>query len=314
MVKGDLAYVLKEFDKVNVEFKLTSQEEREESLRMYGCIVKYKASCVWIGYFPRAVVESYNYKNLTPFLTKRNLSLQMFQDIVDGVTEPKLREQPPIDSLVLPPNNLIGRLIEIKKPDFGSTDGTQRGVMVIENGPHAKKKAFFNRNSLFIFGRNMHKADLMRVVKESDKFFIDVQGDTNSSQVPFKVTKAWIGLHPDEYKRLKQVLSSYFANKFINWLSSHGMTEAEFEEIAAGKATLKPFFPFASEQMNARIIYFYPSCRKVGESSSEKGAEFGLLRITQGPLIKRDVLFERSDFYLFNVSLRNVDLTNCSKK
>ncbi|XP_040573070.1 uncharacterized protein [Lepeophtheirus salmonis] len=316
MAKGDLAYVLKEFDKVNVEFKPTTLDEKEKSLRIYGCAIKYKASCVWIGYFPRAVVEAYNTTNLIPFLDKRNLSLKKFKAIVDGTCEAKKNTPGPDDQLidriedcVLPPNNLKGRLIEIKKPDYGSTDGTKLGVMRIENGPHSQKKAFFNRNSLYIYGRNMHKADLMKIVNESDKFFIDIQGDTGNSHVPFKITIAWIGLHPNDFKKDKQTLAPHIRIKFNHWLNSHHITEEEFEECVSGKAKIKSFFPFKSEQMNARISYFYPP-----NKDSKRGVEFGILKIVTGPLSKRDVLFERSDFYLFNVCLKNVDISKLLKE
>ncbi|CAB4068001.1 LRR1 [Lepeophtheirus salmonis] len=216
MAKGDLAYVLKEFDKVNVEFKPTTLDEKEK-----------------------------------------------------------------IEDCLLPPNNLKGRLIEIKKPDYGSTDGTKLGVMRIENGPHSQKKAFFNRNSLYIYGRNMHKADLMKIVNESDKFFIDIQGDTGNSHVPFKITIAWIGLHPNDFKKDKQTLAPHIRIKFNHWLNSHHITEEEFEECV---------------------------------SDSKRGVEFGILKIVTGPLSKRDVLFERSDFYLFNVCLKNVDISKLLKE
>ena len=101
-------------------------------------------------------------------------------------------------SLVLPPNTIYGRVIELKKADSSSMTGTEHGIFQIENGPWEGEKAFFNRNCLFCWGHNCAKADLMYLIKDGDKFCVEVADGTNNKSVPFKVTSAWIGPHPHE--------------------------------------------------------------------------------------------------------------------
>ena len=65
--------------------------------------------------------------------------------------------------------------------------GTEHGIFQIENGPWEGEKAFFNRNCLFCWGHNCAKADLMYLIRDGDKFCVEVADGTNNKAVPFKV-------------------------------------------------------------------------------------------------------------------------------
>ena len=127
--------------------------------------------------------------------------------------------------LILPPNTIFGKIVELKKPELSSMSGTEHGLLQIENGPWEKGKAFFNRsgglteaptstmitllslllpslfptsyslsyltprNCLFCWGHNCAKADLMYLIMDGDKFCVEVADGTNNKAVPYKVTR-----------------------------------------------------------------------------------------------------------------------------
>ena len=108
-------------------------------------------------------------------------------------------------SLVLPPNTIYGKVVELKKAESSGIyffyilffilflffspgmTGTEHGIFQIENGPWEGEKAFFNRNCLFCWGHNCAKADLMYLIRDGDKFCVEVADGTNNKAVPFKV-------------------------------------------------------------------------------------------------------------------------------
>ena len=167
----------------------------------YGVEIKYRASQVWVGPPPKLDENCDDFPHyvgavIKPFLTKRGLDEEQFTKLVRGQLRPK-----PVDVSMedqsggggghfLPPNTIQGKVVELKKPETNggaSSSGTEHGILQIENGPFAAERAFFNRNSLFCWGHNCAKADLMYLVNESDKFCVEVQDGTNNKSVPYKV-------------------------------------------------------------------------------------------------------------------------------
>ena len=89
MARADLSYVMKETDKVTVEFEEATDEELGESRRKYGCDIKLKASCVWIGVSPKFDHNLDDFPDhigpvIFPFLAKRNLDQESFTRIIKG--------------------------------------------------------------------------------------------------------------------------------------------------------------------------------------------------------------------------------------
>ena len=148
-----------------------------------------------------------------------------FTSLVRGELPPKIdthcvnATQQPISTTPiipsLPPNQTLARVVELKRPDPGSTSGTDHGVMMIEDGPHAGHKAFFNRTTLWCFGHHMAKADLMYLISETDRFRVEVQGGTNNKSVPFKIVSAWIGPQPSD--KNKEAAADMRNPAFAKW-------------------------------------------------------------------------------------------------
>ncbi len=194
MNRGDLSYILRLGDKVQLELAALSQP-----VVRCGVEIKYRASLVFIGPAPKledsaAVPEDPSHQlssAVTPFLTKRGLTDQEFLALVRGQLPPSGGGGPsPTASrsgsgpdlsvaaaaapAVLPPATIYGRVIELRKPE-NPTAGTEHGLFQIENGPFQQERAFFNRNCLFCWGYNCAKADLMYLITENDRFCVEVQ-------------------------------------------------------------------------------------------------------------------------------------------
>ncbi|TRY78326.1 hypothetical protein TCAL_15357 [Tigriopus californicus] len=297
MAKADLSYVIKEKDKIQLEMERLDEEDAVEAKKKYGCEIKYCATLAWVGPTPKLerncdTFPHYIGNSIYPFLNKRGMDEEFFTRLITGDLPPKkdpLSESAIDVSISLNPNEIWGRLVELKKPDAPKT-GTEHGIIMIENGPFSSERAFFNRNSLWCWGQNMTKADLMHVIKESDRFNIEVRHGTNNKSVPFQVSHAWVGPHPED----KQRVVSESDPDFQKWLASHDLDIAKFKACVDGKLEVKPYFPLPLEQQCARIVHFYPSKRNL----KGQGTEAGILKVHQGSLMKKDVLFER-DSYIF---------------
>lgn len=137
----------------------------------------------------------------------------------------------------------------------------------------------------------MLKVDLMRVVKETDRFGVEVRSGTNNKSVPFVVTLAWAGPHPEVIKREPDALETLKDDPgFQMWLGQHGFkSKQEFDTCVAATTQPVPFFPLPLEKQNARIAHIFPH----NKTKPGNGCEFGVLKIHQGSLEKKDVLFER---------------------
>lgn len=279
----------------------------------YGCEIKFRATMVWIGVAPKLDLDCDQYpcKQVTPwmispFLHKRGLDEEIFARLVKGEMPPKEYVVPSENSEKdpLPPNRVPGHVVQLKKPDHGSMGGTQCGIMSIDGGPYSGEKAFFSRTCVYIYGYRMTKADLMHVIKGTDKFNIEVQGGTNNKSVPYSVTSAWIGPQPND--KGKDCPQDMMNKDFCVWLQNHDFkTLAAFERVVSGEEKPKPFFPIAQETQIGRIMHLYPCVKnKVGE-----GVDCGIIKIQQGSLAKKDVLFERESIYLWGVNFRGGDIT-----
>lgn len=307
MAKADLSYVIKEKDKIQLEMERLDEEDAVEAKNKYGCEIKYCATLAWVGPPPKLerncdTFPHYIGNSIYPFLSKRGMDEEFFTRLITGDLPPKkdpLSESAIDVSISLNPNEIWGRLVELKKPDAPKT-GTEHGIIMIENGPFSSERAFFNRNSLWCWGQNMTKADLMHVIKESDRFNIEVRHGTNNKSVPFQVSHAWVGPHPED----KQKVVSENDPDFQKWLASHDLDVAKFRACVDGKLEVKPYFPLPLEQQCARIVHFYPSKRNL----KGQGTEAGILKVHQGSLMKKDVLFERDSVYIWGVHFRKGDL------
>jgi len=318
MAQADLGYVLKVNDKVQLELS-----ELGEVVNMFGVEIKYSASLVWVGPPPKldencADFPHYVGNVILPFITKRGFTEEDFTRLVRGEMAPKSRgdsmgssgalnpapakKQP----LILPPNTIFGRVVELKKPEQTSLTGTEHGILQIENGPWERGKAFFNRNCLFCWGHNCAKADLMYLIQDGDKFCVEVADGTNNKAVPYKVTSAWIGPHPHEKNKESAAMAGN--PHFMKWCKEHGLTVDLFRQVIAGEAQVRPFFPLAGDQHQAKVAYLFP------QSSSKTGSDGGVLRLFGGhPNSKEgrkapEVLFERESVYIWNVQLASGDL------
>jgi len=309
MKNADLLYVLKENDKVQLEL-----QELDIPIEKYGVEIKYQASQVWVGPPPKLDENCDDFPHyvgpvVIPFLTKRGMDNDMFTRLIKGQLGPKTVSSESESksgatlSTILPPNTIVGKVIELKKPEIGSAStGTEHGILQIESGPFAMERAFFNRNSLFCWGHNCAKADLMYLINDSDKFCIEIQDGTNNKSVPYKVTSAWIGPHPHEKNKESAAMAGN--PHFMKWLQEHNLTIDIFMECVGGAAKPKPFFPIAGEQQNAKVLYLLP-----GQSNKKGGgADAGILKVAQGSLQHKTVLFERESVYLWNVQIKNGDL------
>lgn len=329
MAKADLAYVLKVNDKVQLEL-----EELDSVLLRFGVEIKYRASLVWVGPPPKLDENCDDFPNyvgnvIMPFITKRGFSVEDFTSLIKGEMAAKPKDESTSyitapsssniaqsssaltttarrTSLVLPPNTIYGKVLELKKAESNSMTGTEHGIFQIENGPWEGEKAFFNRNCLFCWGHNCAKADLMYLIKDGDKFCVEVADGTNNKAVPFKVTSAWIGPHPHEKNKESAAMAGN--PHFMKWCKEHGLSVDLFRQVIAGEAQIRPFFPLVSEQHQARVAYLFP------QSSSKTGSDGGVLRLFAGhPHSKEgrkapEVLFERDSVYIWNVQITNGDL------
>ena len=220
-----------------------------------------------------------------------------------GGSQPTSRAKQP---LILPPNTIFGRIVELKKPEQTSPSGTEHGLLQIENGPWEKGKAFFNRNCLFCWGHNCAKADLMYLIMDGDKFCVEVADGTNNKAVPYKVTAAWIGPHPHE--KNKEAAAMAGNPHFMKWLKEHGLTVDLFRQVIAGEAPMRAFFPLMGPQHQAKLAFLFP------QTSSSSGSDGGVLRLFAGhPNSKEgrkapEVIFERESVYIWNVQMTGGDL------
>jgi len=317
MKNADLAYVLKINDKVQLELNelTTSSEQYHSVVNKYQSEIRYSASTVWVGNFPRG---DENYDDavftstvVTPFVQKRGLTLDMFLALARGELPPKNSKLSPAGddkTIGLPPNVTYGKVVELKRRELPSSlqnPGVQDGIVRIDNGPFAKEKAFFHRSSLFCWGFNCSKADLMYLINENDIVRLEVQGGTNNKAVPCKVTSAWIGPHKSE--KNKESVAMAGNPVFMKWLADHSLNIDEFHKVIKGEMNAKPFFPFASEPHQSRLANLLYSAK--GE------ADAGILRLCQNSANSKDgrkapeVLFERESFYLWNVSHEKGDLS-----
>ena len=325
MSRADLAYVLKVNDKVQLEL-----EELESVILRFGVEIKYKASLAWVGPPPKLDENCDDFPHyvgnvVMPFITKRGFTIEDFTSLIKGKMPPKAKEETSNfiltpgnlnlsasammtkrPSLVLPPNTIYGKVVELKKAESSGMTGTEHGIFQIENGPWEGEKAFFNRNCLFCWGHNCAKADLMYLIRDGDKFCVEVADGTNNKAVPFKVTSAWIGPHPHEKNKESAAMAGN--PHFMKWCSGHGLTVDLFRQVIAGEAQIRPFFPLAGDQHQARVAYLFP------QSSTKTGSDGGVLRLFAGhPNSKEgrkapEVLFERDSVYIWNVQISNGDL------
>merc|ERR1719471_1869497 len=324
MKNADLAYVMKVNDKEQLEM-----EELPRVVQRFGVDIKYRAVLVWIGPPPKFEENCDDFPKyvgnvILPFITKRGFTEEDFGRLIRGEMNAKAREENPTinmganvnnspgpgarsrQPLILPPNTIFGKVVELKKPDNPGANGTEHGLLQIENGPWEKGKAFFNRNCLFCWGHNCAKADLMYLIKDGAKFCVEVADGTNNKAVPFKVTSAWIGPHPHEKNKESAAMAGN--PHFMKWCRDLGLSVDLFRQVIAGEAQMRQFFPLSGEQHQARLAYLFP------QSSSKTGSDGGVLRLFAGhPHSKEgrkapEVLFERDSVYIWNVQISNGDL------
>ena len=275
MKRADLAYVLKVGDKIQVDIT-----ELPAPITKFGAEVKFVASLIWVGPAPKMDenLEDFPYYVggvISPFILKRGLTEESFKQLIKGQLPPKAGKLSPVPEskpVSLPPNITEGRVVELKKPEPGVVSGTEHGILRIDNGPFAQEKAFFNRNSLYCWGFNCSKADLMYLITENDRLRIEVQDGTNNKAVPFKVTSAWIGPHPHEKNKESVAMAGNLY--FVKWLKDHNLTVEEFHRVVRGEINPKPFFPLPGECHQARLASLLP-----GHMGPGGGADAGILRL-----------------------------------
>ena len=143
---------------------------------------------------------------LCPTLAKRGISLEFIISLYNGAVSPNESgspqpEKPGIGcggagqssatAESLPPTITTGKVIELKRPDasaqFLVSPKVENAIVRIENGPYGQEKAFLHRSSLFCWGFNCAKADLMYLLNETDTLQLDVQSSTNNKAVTCKV-------------------------------------------------------------------------------------------------------------------------------
>ena len=274
MRKADLAYVLKVGDKIQIDIT-----ELPTPITKFGADIKFVATLVWVGPAPRLDENMDNFPHyvggpISPFILKRGLTEESFTLLIKGQLPPKAGKTcsvPESKSVTLPPSTTEGRVIELKKPEAGTLFGTEHGIVRIDNGPYAHEKAFFNRNSLYCWGFNCSKADLMYLINETDRLRIEVQDGTNNKAVPFKVTSAWIGPHPHEKNKESVAMAGNLY--FVKWLKEHNLTVEEFYNVIKGEISPRPYFPLPGEGHQARLASLLP-----GHMGMGGGADAGILR------------------------------------
>ena len=240
MKNADLSYVLKFNDKIQFELEVLSHHIKKNNEE-----IKLLATLAWVGPTPKldeCVDEIPKYVNgvVEPFLLKRGLTRDSFTQLIRGEMLPKGAKVPVVQgpkNVPTPPDITRGKVVELKRPDPGSTTGTEHGIVKLEKGPHAQEKAFFNRSCLSCWGYNCFKADLMYLINETDVLMVEVQDGTNNKAVPFKVISAWIGPHPNE--KNKESMAMAGNPVFVRWLKDHDLTIAEFDKVIKGAGVYK---------------------------------------------------------------------------
>jgi len=310
MKKGDFSLILKVNDKIQCEI-----EELSHPVTKNNVEIKLVASLVWVGPPPKLdectddIPEFVN-GIVDPFIAKRGLTRASYLQLIRGELLPQSGKAPVVASAKnapSPPKITQGRVVELKRPEHGSTTGTEHGIVKIDKGPHAQEKAFFNRSCFSCWGYNCFQADLMYLLNETDILMLEVQDGTNNKAVPFKVTAAWIGPHPHE--KNKESMAMAGNPVFVKWLKDHSLTIDEFNKVVKGELGPKLFFPLSNVDTlhQARLVTLL-------NSGKEEGADAGILRLATGPMTPEDgrkapeVLFERESFYLWNVHISRGDL------
>lgn len=92
-------------------------------------------------------------------------------------------------------------------------------------------------------------------------------------------------------------------------LDKHSLTREAFDEVVTGSRAPVPFFPLPAEVQNARAVHFFPPLAGSGSGA----VEYGILKLYQGSLARKDVFFHRSSLYLWGVSLAKTDLCQIFK-
>ena len=256
---ADLSYVIKLNDKVQLEIAELEPSSLEflTNCEKFKAEIKYTAPMVWIGNFPRGEDEDILAASvvITPFVQKRGLTLDAFMSLVKGHLPPKCTKGSPApEAPALPPNVITGKVIELKKHDPSSSNsdpGVEHGIVKIENGPYINEKAFFHRSSLFCWGHNCSKADLLYLIDGSETMRLEVQGGTNNKAVPYKVTSAWIGPHKNE--KNKESVAMPGNPLFVSWLAKHSLTVEQFLQVVKGEMKPRTYFPLPSESHQARL-------------------------------------------------------------
>ena len=247
MKKGDFSLILKVNDKIQCEI-----EELSHPVTKNNVEIKLVASLVWVGPPPKLdectddIPEFVN-GIVDPFIAKRGLTRASYLQLIRGELLPQSGKAPVVASAKnapSPPKITQGRVVELKRPEHGSTTGTEHGIVKIDKGPHAQEKAFFNRSCFSCWGYNCFQADLMYLLNETDIIMLEVQDGTNNKAVPFKVTAAWIGPHPHE--KNKESMAMAGNPVFVKWLKDHSLTIDEFNKVVKGELGPKLFFPLSN--------------------------------------------------------------------
>jgi len=207
----------------------------------------------------------------------------------------------------LPPTVTTAKVIELKRPDTSHFIGppkVENAIVRIENGPYSQEKAFLHRSSLFCWGYNCAKADIIYLLNETDTLQLDVQSSTNNKAVTCKVTCAWIGPHKSQKNKESSAMPGNAA--FMKWLNDHDLTVQLFHDVVRGEAAGKQFFPLATESQIAKLATFLFNKNGI--------ADAGILRMFQAANGKdarkaTEVIFSRECFYVWNVSIGEGDLS-----
>ena len=248
MKKADFSLILKVNDKIQCEI-----EELSHPVTKNNVEIKLVATLAWVGPPPKLDectddIPAFVNGIVDSFIAKRGLTLTSYRQLIRGELMPKSGKAPVVASgaknAPSPPNITQGRVVELKRPEHGSTTGAEHGIVKIDKGPHAQEKAFFNRSCLSCWGYNCFKADLMFLINETDILMLEVQDGTNNKAVPFKVTAAWIGPHPNE--KNKESMAMAGNPVFVKWLKDHSLTIDEFHKVIKGELRPKLFFPLSN--------------------------------------------------------------------
>jgi hypothetical protein len=158
------------------------------------------------------------------------------------------------------------RLVQLKKPSASSmTSKVTTVVLEIQDGRHSGKIITASSSSMFMWGYNLGKANLMSVIKFGDECHLSYKTqpkaafDNNNEDEVLVVRKVWFG------PRVEKPIRPVSDHSFSVYLSLRGTDETGFMRWIYDQLPPKQYFPFVSDIYEGQVTAFIrdPGTNKV---------------------------------------------------